>query len=446
MIHKSRLVPLEALRGIAVLVIVTQHVLLAFSPGTSGLLAQDRTETSIVGSAWFVLMNGPAAITFFFVLSGFVLCWALFTEGDRNLVARRFAKRLPRLAGLVVVITIGSYLLFRYGQYHFSDAAAVSGSAWLKTFGFSGWTAEFQPDLEGALFESVATFFAPVYTYNGLLWTMQHGLIGGLFGLAVAVLLSLSLGYRWATAGAMIVLLAAVLSYASFLFPFLAGVSLAFVLSRYRPRLPMLLALPALGGGLYLLGFLLPRGSYTWVAQAPAVAQDYAATVLHSVGSALVIAAVLCSAGLYRRLDRPIWWALGRISYPLFLVHPLVIFSASSALYLDLSAQGTGPAALLAAMFAISFGLSIILSVPLAWLDSRWCAWLEETARQLFPDGAAQVTPQPSRAEEAPPQRSAAIGVGNVVDLRPPPLARPMAPSIPVASAVQGASRYGNGN
>lgn len=446
MVHKGRLVPLEALRGIAVLVIVTQHVLLAFSPATSGLLAQDRTETSIVGSAWFVLMNGPAAITFFFVLSGFVLCWALFTEGDRNRVARSFAKRLPRLAGLVMVTTVGSYLLFRYGQYHFSEASAVSGSAWLKTFGFSGWTAAFQPDLEGALFESVATFFAPVYTYNGLLWTMQHGLIGGLFVLAVAMLLSLSLGYRWATAGAMIVLLAAVLSYASFLFPFLTGASLAFVLSRYRPRLPMLLALPVLGGGLYLLGFLLPRGSYTWVSQAPAVAQDYAATVLHSAGSALVIVAVLCGAGLYRRLDRPIWWALGRISFPLFLVHPLVIFSASSALYLDLSAQGTGPAALLAAMFAVSFGLSIALSVPLAWLDSRWCAWLEETARQVFPDGAAQAAPPPPRAEEASPRRSAAIGVGNVVDLRPPPLARPMAPSIPVSSAGQGTSGYGNGN
>ena len=446
MVHKGRLVPLEALRGFAVLVIVTQHVLLAFSPATSGLLAQDRTETSMIGSVWFVLMNGPAAITFCFVLSGFVLSWAVLTVGDRNRVARSFAKRLPRLAGLVAVTTVGSYLLFRYGQYHFTDAAAVSGSAWLKNFGFSGWTAEFRPDLEGALFESVATFFAPVYTYNGLLWTMQHGLIGGLLVLAVALLLSVSLGYRWATAGAMIVLLAAVLSYASFLFPFLTGASLAYVLSRYRPRLPMLLALPALGGGLYLLGFLLPRGSYTWVSQAPLMAQDYAATVLHSAGSALVIAAVLCSAGLYRRLDRRIWWALGRISFPLFLVHPLVIFSASSALYLDLSAQGTDAAALLAAMFAVSFGLSIVLSVPLAWLDSRWCGWLDETARQFFADDTALTAPPLPRAEEPLPQRSAAIGVGNVVDLRPPPLARPIAPSIPVPSAGRGTSGYGNGN
>jgi|LakMenEpi03Aug12_release.lakeMendotaPanAssembly.Ray.scaffolds.fasta_scaffold213198_2 peptidoglycan/LPS O-acetylase OafA/YrhL len=438
MAQKSRLVPLEALRGLAVLAIMTQHVLLAFAPATSGLLAQDRIETSIVGSPWFVLMNGPAAITFLFVLSGFVLCWALFTEGDTDRVARSFGKRLPRLAGLVVVTTVGSYLLFRYGQYQFSEAAAVSGSTWLKNFGFSGWTAEFQPDLEGALFESVATFFAPVYTYNGLLWTMQHGLIGGLFVLAVGMLLSLSLGYRWATAGAMIVLFAAVLSYASFLFPFLTGVSLAFVLSRYRPPLPMLLALPVLGGGVYLLGYLLPQGSYTWVSQAPPVAKGYAATVLHSAGSALVIIAVLCSAGLYRRFDRRIWWALGRISFPLFLVHTLVIFSVSSALYLDLSAQGTGPVALLAAMFAVSFGLSILLSVPLAWLDYRWCVWLEESAQQLFPAAAVQAAPPPEpRAEDAPPPRSAAIGVGNVVDLRPPPLARPVAPSLPVGSAGQ---------
>jgi peptidoglycan/LPS O-acetylase OafA/YrhL len=188
------------------------------------------------------------------------------------------------------------------------------------------------------------------------------------------MLLSLSLGYRWATAGALAVLLAAVLLYTSFLFPFLAGAALSFVLSRYRPRLPMILALPVLGAGLYLLGFLLPLGTYTWVSQAPPGLKDYAATLLHSAGSVLVIVAVLCSAGLYRRLDRRIWWALGRVSFPLFLVHPLVVCSVSSAVYLDLSAQGTGPAALLAAMFAVSFGLSILLSVPLAWLDHRWCA------------------------------------------------------------------------
>lgn len=440
MVKNNRLVPLEAVRGIAVLVVVTQHVLLAFSPATSGLLAVDRTETSIIGSSWFVLMNGPAAITLCFVLSGFVLCWALFTEGDTNRVARSFGKRLPRLAGLVVVTTLGSYLLFRFGQYHFTEAAAVSGSAWLRNFGFSGWTADFQPDLQGALLESVATFFMPVYTYNGLLWTVQHALIGGLLVLPTAMLLSLSLGYRWATAGAVAVLLAAVLLYTSFLFPFLAGAALSFVLSRYRPRLPMILALPVLGAGLYLLGFLLPLGTYAWVSQAPPGVKDYAATLLHSAGSILVIVAVLCSAGLYRRLDRRIWWALGRISFPLFLVHPLVICSASSAVYLDLSTQGIGPAALLVAMFAVSFGLSILLSVPLAWLDYRWCAWLEETARQLFPDRAAQAAPPPPLAEDLTPQRSAAIGIGNVVDLRPPPLARPMAPSGAASPAVQGMS------
>ena len=435
MIHKGWLAPLEALRGIAVLVIVTQHVLLAFSPATSGLLAADRTETSIIGSSWFVLMNGPAAITFGFVLSGFVLCWALFTEGDTNQVARSFAKRLPRLAGLVMLTTVGSYLLFRYGQYHFAEAGTLSDSVWLKNFGFSGWTTDFQPSLEGALLESVATFFMPVYTFNGLLWTMQHTLIGGLVVLPTAMLLSLSLGYRWATAGALAVLLAAVLLYTSFLFPFLAGAALSFVLSRYRPRLPMILALPVLGAGLYLLGFLLPMGTYTWVSQAPLALKDYAATLLHSTGSALVIVSVLCSAGLYRRLDRRIWWALGRISFPLFLVHPLVICSVSSAVYLDLSAQGTGPAALIAAMFAVSFGLSILLSVPLAWLDHRWRGWLDETARQLFPDQAAQAAPAPPVAEVAPPRKSPAISMDNVVDLRPPPLARPMAPPMDIASA-----------
>lgn len=449
MVDGDRLVPLDALRGIAASAVVTQHVLLAFSPATSGLLAQHRTDDSVVGSSWFVVMNGPAAITLFFVLSGFVLCWGFFTQGDPNRIARSFVKRLPRLAGLVILTTIGSYLLFRFGLYRFAEAAPASKSVWLQTFGFSGWTTGFQPDFETALLEGVATFFAPVYTYNGVLWTMNHELLGSFLVLALAVFLHVAMGYRRATLSSGIILVA-VLGYASFLFPFVAGALLAFVMARYRPRLPILLALPMLGVGVYCLGYLLAQGSYAWVGRLPVPVpmQAYAPTVFHTCGAVLVIVAVLANGALYRRLDGAAWHAFGRISFPLYLVHPLVIFSASSALFLDLTARGNDPRVVLMAMFAATFGLSVVVSIPLAWMDVRWNAWLDETARDLLPDPVAGPGPSSSvgQPQLQPGRRETAPAAHNVIDLRPPPLARPMAPSIPAASVGRSASGKRDGS
>jgi peptidoglycan/LPS O-acetylase OafA/YrhL len=406
------------------------------------LLAQDRTDASLIGSPWFAAMNGPAAINLFFVLSGFVLCWAFVTDGDRNRMARLFFKRLPRLAGLVVVTTLGSYALFRTGQYHFVDAAEISKSVWLREFGFSGWTPEFQPDLATAAYEGIATFFSPAYSYNGVLWTMHHGFLGGMLAMAFGVFLATVMGYRQATVWVVVALGVAVLCYASFLFPMVLGAILAFVLARYRVPLPMLIAVPILAAGLYLLGYVLPLRSYAWVAQVSPDLQPYAPTVLHSLGSALLIIAVLCGTGLYRGLDGGLWRLLGRISFPLYLVHPLVIFSASSALYLDLTAQGYAANTLLALMFAATLALSVLVSLPLAWMDYRWGLWLDGYARTLLPDDAQRADPPVAQAPT--PHPAQAVGASNVVDLRPPPLARPTLPYLLANPIGRNASGGGN--
>lgn len=61
----KKLAHLEAMRGIAAIIVVGDHLALTFS------------ERSIWFAApWYILINGGAAVLFFFVLSGYVLTLA----------------------------------------------------------------------------------------------------------------------------------------------------------------------------------------------------------------------------------------------------------------------------------------------------------------------------------------------------------------------------------
>jgi peptidoglycan/LPS O-acetylase OafA/YrhL len=50
----SRLIPLEATRGIAALIVVVHHFFLGFAPQVTGLLPELRTPSSIIGNWYYV--------------------------------------------------------------------------------------------------------------------------------------------------------------------------------------------------------------------------------------------------------------------------------------------------------------------------------------------------------------------------------------------------------
>lgn len=155
----SRLIPLEATRGIAALIVIVHHFFLGFAPQVTGLLPELRTPSSIIGNWYYVFFSGDAAVNFFFVLSGFVLCWSYFHSKDQASLKRSIIKRWPRLAGPVLVTTMVSYCLFKLDAFHFSEAAQLTKSPWLATFAFAGWTPEFEPNIFKAMIQGLTTFF-----------------------------------------------------------------------------------------------------------------------------------------------------------------------------------------------------------------------------------------------------------------------------------------------
>ncbi len=134
---------------------------------------------------WFGLLNGTAAVTVFFVLSGLVLSRAYLSTGDASIIARGALKRWPRLAGPVLVVVMISALLDRFGLYRY-DQAALTGSPWLAGHSFHAVVPEAR-GVTQAISQGVMTFIRGDSYYDTSLWTMRYEMTGSyvVFGLVL---------------------------------------------------------------------------------------------------------------------------------------------------------------------------------------------------------------------------------------------------------------------
>ncbi|URQ74228.1 MAG: acyltransferase [Candidatus Ochrobactrum gambitense] len=349
----GRIALLEGLRGIAALVVVIWHSTLAFAPEYAGIFNGFDHSSSWMGKPWFVLINGTGAVALFFVLSGFVLTISAIRQVDNRVIYRGLLKRWPRLALPVVISTVASWLLFTLGLYHFTEASGVSNSPWLGAFGF----AEEIPS-ERTLSDAVAqgvflTFWRGDAYFNSSLWTMHFEMIGSLIAFGGAIIFN-TFRRSLLVCGLIIACMfwGTYLSspwYVCFVIGFLISVSA----NRIPSLQPTLIAALVLAG-IFLLGFSQPKGYYSWLWWPNFV-------IVNGVGSALLIVALL-QIKAPRSLNH-LCLMLGELSFPVYLVHLLVIMSFGSSIYLRYGA--------VTAFISVMF-FSIVMSIPLIWINRNW--------------------------------------------------------------------------
>lgn len=130
-LRPSRIASLDGLRGIAALIVVLHHSLLASTAGWSIYTGQTRPE--IFSVKWWltftpghIVWAGSEAVLVFFVLSGFVLAGPVMSKGSSW--ARYYLQRLPRLYvpvwGAVGFVAIIGVIVPREN--------APEGSLWLR--------------------------------------------------------------------------------------------------------------------------------------------------------------------------------------------------------------------------------------------------------------------------------------------------------------------------
>jgi peptidoglycan/LPS O-acetylase OafA/YrhL len=369
---EPRIVALEALRGVAALIVFVCHFCLAFLPREHGLLStlapEFKDATGLLGNPLYFALNATAAVVFFFVLSGYVLTRKIFHGASMAFVLHSAAKRWPRLALLTTLTTLICAALFLTDAYRYLPASALSGSPWLHGFAGAQFPADFSPGLFDAFSQGAwRTYFLGEAYYNTNLWTLRYELLGSYlaWGLALALLYLPRHRLRvWMLAVVAVLLGLQSVYFLSFMF----GVLLArfeFALPKFGPAASVLLGLVAIYG----FGYYVNLGSYSWLPTAWNSAME-PRLLIYTLCAAIVLLLFGPVGLLARFVQGHAARLLGKWSFPLYLIHTPIILSFSSWFYLHFLDAGKWTA--IGLNFVLSLALVLMASALLAWIDQWW--------------------------------------------------------------------------
>lgn len=390
----TRYAHLDGLRGIAALIVVSLHGILAFDFGLyTGLPADSHGawDIKISGLPFLLPLAGDYAVCLFFALSGFVLAHSFSRTnlGASALIVKRYARLcLPILAACLF-----SWVLLASGLTFNHDAARVIGSTWLDS------QMQQEPDLLTALRDGLygSLLALPHATsYDRALWTMGIEFMGSLLMIMTFALLRPLRERRgarnWAAG---VFLLLGLVGHSFFLGLFAIGAAIYLADVRaWLERIPRpgLVMLPVLILGLFLgsLPYSAARPPYfdtlashalvaepnAWQFAFPAWLQLDEESFWHAVGALLTLLAAESWAPLRRLLSLGLPRFLGRISFPLYLVHLPILMSFGCGMFLLYLEAGLG----FSTAAALSVGAFYLVALLVAWastplIETRAVAW-----------------------------------------------------------------------
>jgi peptidoglycan/LPS O-acetylase OafA/YrhL len=323
----------DGLRGIAAFNVVISHFFAAFLPTLLHKNYPVFPAEQAPGTAYeiftspllSVFYNGHLPVLVFFALSGYVLTLPYFVdEHAAPVLQQRLWGRYLRLNVPIAAAILLSYAVYRLGLYANVQAAAVSGS--------TRWLAIFYPDgipftsmLREALFGSIvlgdATFIPP-------LWTLRVEFLGSLY--VLAFFLVKPRGHLVLPMLPVFLLLYALYRQESiFFYVIFVGTMLNRV--RFGRGTGLLLVVC----GLYFGGFQFESAAYDFLPSIRVFGFELwtKKDFYSSLGAILLTAAVTQGFGK-PFFEHRIVQFLGRISFPLYLLHFILLCSLASLIYL----------------------------------------------------------------------------------------------------------------
>lgn len=355
----------DGLRGVAALSVLFAHFILTFMPaGLARTFAWVASDTAIHGhlerflaipilsSLW----NGRFAVCIFFILSGYVLTMAFHRTGRIEVIRSLAARRYFRLGIPIFASVMFAYLLCVLGAFDTARVAALTGSSWLVS-----QSPPTDPSLLDAIKDGVyGVIFNGSTRFNGVFWTMRIEFIGSMLIFAYA-LLSGPTSRTWIFP---LIYAACVIFFAPREWPFYLAFLIGSHLNAPIPKAPAWLTSVGIVLAMYLAGF---DGSPLYAPLRVLVPDDaLAAALWGTLGGAIAVLAV--RAGAFRAvLTGKTSQFLGRISYPLYLLHAPIIMTVGCGVYLSM--YGHGPRVL---SIGVTFVASVAAIVLVAALFERW--------------------------------------------------------------------------
>ncbi|CAN5188432.1 acyltransferase [soil metagenome] len=294
---------------------------------------------------------GKLSVYCFFVLSAFVLSYPFFVTKHVGLLRRASLRRYPRLTIPVLAASFLAFVIMKAGLLFNAEAnAIVQTKNWLGTF--YQQTPTIVSWLKFSLYD-VYFRYDLVTSYDVYLWTMPWELAGSFLVFALLALSGSSKRTRYLWYLGLLLICA---HEQSILLNFVFGMAMAdfAASSAYRDienrkwanyaglaMLVLALSIPVLLNGIYSVRL-----------------------------SALLAAFVVASAILWRpmrsAMQGPFSQFLARISFPIYLIHSLVICSLSSWLILEFTRRGMTREMIVAIVAPVTIIVSIGAAVLFA--------------------------------------------------------------------------------
>jgi peptidoglycan/LPS O-acetylase OafA/YrhL len=214
---------------------------------------------------------------------------------------------------------------------------------------------------------------------------MKLEFIGSIVVFLIAAFISLVLSFNYLVTASIIFLIWA-LSVNPYLVPFIAGIFLSAIVAKYKTKISLRFALSLLIVGVYLLSYLIPEKDFSWVTliQYPSLIADNIRIIINTIASVLIIFSIMANDLIFNKINGRFFSFLGKLSFPLYLVHTLVICSISSFSYITMHHYGYKDELIFIITFLITLSSSIMVSLPLIYMDSFWLKKINKIASMHF--------------------------------------------------------------
>ncbi|MDB5192189.1 MAG: hypothetical protein JWQ96_1752 [Segetibacter sp.] len=357
---------LDSSRGIAALCVMLHHFIYFYGvyPGVS----------YTTGPLTYIL-SGSSAVTYFFVLSGFVLSIA-FLNGQKQIDDLNFKnyliQRLFRIFPLFLACLFISYLCFTYYRSSYVLDTIPSITPYARDL----WQGK--KPLTDVFKEAILVLRFPPKSKLRLVpqdWSLTIEIVMSLF-IPVMILL-LKRSTTW-----FLLFIGMIYYYDINVIPFAIGVLLA----RYRYSLKLFFTKsPAfLRASFALLALFFFTNGFA-IFEAYLKAQRALPLLIMSLGAAMVLGIIINSHRLQKILSNRILSYLGRLSFGIYLTHFFILIFAIPYVFNALNSAGiTGEiptrliafACLFAATVAVSHVLYNVVEQPFIAVGKRVSAWL----------------------------------------------------------------------
>lgn len=370
----QRLEYLDAARGLAATTVIFSHFVNSFNM----IPPLEFTSSSIFHLWW----DGFAAVSFFFVLSGYVLS-RKYVQGENaarplNFALRSyFVTRVFRIYAPFLCILFLSIALQALNAHHGLDIETIPASTgWIQSF----WN---EP-ITWHTFKKQADLFttAAYFKLMPQAWSLQVEIVLSLY--LPILLMLVRQGFGWTVFFMTLGTYGFGLMPSFFFFHFILGIYLARTEATTRAwwlRQGFWLKLGFVAAALVLYA---GRFSFGWSIN-NYLTKDSQIWMVTGLGSAMLILAIMHSKTLQKQLSRPVLLFVGRISYSVYLTHMIVLVCLVPLVFKALNTMGVEQlspswmAGLLSLLFG-TIGLAYLsytyIEVPCMKLGKRVDSWI----------------------------------------------------------------------